>query len=598
MIKTIEIENIKGIGSGQEAKIFALDIIPNKPSLIVAPNGFGKSSFSTAFNSLNKNRIKLDKDDFHKQDEQNKPIIRLKFQKPDKTVIDLLADENSNTISDYFDYFVINNQVKAKGVGQNFAGRTNVSASLNIEPIILIENIPHQIDIKYSYNTFKTNFEKIGKILPNLNSIFSCLGLFVELQKTENLTILDRTKNKGEVIRVDCFKQRVNQQTQNISKQDIITYIRNNELNYLIETYYLNQLQIIVKKFDLNFQLDKEIESFLVALQLIELYHSDKQHFKDFCKRKEYESDKENYKKLFKDFNSTWLDFRPKEKENSLILEFPKAHLISNGQRDVLCFMALLEKAKKKLTRQNSILIIDEVFDYLDDANLVAVQYYTTQFINEYKSKYIYLLILTHLDPLYFKGYVFGRKHKLKLYYLSKKQPIINEHLTKILKERNNPASAVKTDIEKYLLHFHTTKINKRQDFQSLNLKETWGELDNFDNYIFEEARKYCNDEQDFDPLAVCCAVRKKIEQNIYNLIIEAEHKHIFLNEKISGTNEKLEFAEEKGITVNETYYFLGIIYNEALHWKDDRDKNSNTAPAMYKLENLTIKQLIKTVFQ
>lgn len=41
MLKIIEIENIKGIGH----KRFALDIWPNKPSLLVAPNGFGKSSF-------------------------------------------------------------------------------------------------------------------------------------------------------------------------------------------------------------------------------------------------------------------------------------------------------------------------------------------------------------------------------------------------------------------------------------------------------------------------------------------------------------------------------------------------------------------------
>mgnify|MGYP002621517456 CR=1 FL=1 len=42
MLKIIEIENTKGI----RHKRFAQDIWPNKPSLLVAPNGFGKSSFS------------------------------------------------------------------------------------------------------------------------------------------------------------------------------------------------------------------------------------------------------------------------------------------------------------------------------------------------------------------------------------------------------------------------------------------------------------------------------------------------------------------------------------------------------------------------
>jgi hypothetical protein len=306
------------------------------------------------------------------------------------------------------------------------------------------------------------------------------------------------------------------------------------------------------------------------------------------------------YVKLFKDLNSSWITFRPKESRNSLILDFPKPHLISNGQRDVLSFMANLEKAKHKLKKQNCILVIDEVFDYLDDANLVAVQYYTTQFIEEFKTqnRKLYPLILTHLDPVYFKGYVFGRKHKLKTYYLLKSDASVNQHLIKILKERNNRTSIVKIDIEKYLLHYHTDQIGRRDDFRNLGLKETWGEGDNFNNYINEEVAKYISDEDKFDPFAVCCGVRKRIEKNIYDKIDNTEHKRIFLEEKSSGTNDKLEYAESIGIPVNETYYFLGIIYNESLHWKNDRDTNSNISPAMGKLRNMTIKKLIKSVFE
>src|SRR5690606_9186585 len=123
-------------------------------------------------------------------------------------------------------------------------------------------------------------------------------------------------------------------------------------------------------------------ESYLVAIQLIKIYNSDRVIFKRYCERKEYEVDRQHYVSLFADLNSTWLEFKPKETQGSLILEFPKAHLISNGQRDVLSFMALLEKARKKFKKEKCILIVDEVFDYLDDANLVAVQYYTTQLID------------------------------------------------------------------------------------------------------------------------------------------------------------------------------------------------------------------------
>lgn len=300
---------------------------------------------------------------------------------------------------------------------------------------------------------------------------------------------------------------------------------------------------------------------------------------------------------MFSDFNTTWIEFIPRERDNSLVLEFPKAHLISNGERDVLCFIALLQRAKKKLKKENNILIIDEVFDYLDDANLIAVQYYITQFIEDYNknNKRIYPLILTHIDSIYFRGHVFGKKHKIQVCYLDKSEAVVSPSLIKILKERNNGNSIVKPDIEKYLLHYHTEQINRRADFERLELKPTWGEHNNFDNYIYEEARKYYEGEPKFDPLAVCCSVRKRIEKNVYDLILDANSRNTFLNEKSSGTNEKLDFAEDIGVQVKETYYYLGIIYNNTLHWKEDRD---NISPVMAKLNNKIIKKLIKTIFE
>ena len=50
-------------------------MIPNKPSVIVAPNGSGKSSFAFAFQWLNRLRMKLNKDDAYMGDENNKPSM-------------------------------------------------------------------------------------------------------------------------------------------------------------------------------------------------------------------------------------------------------------------------------------------------------------------------------------------------------------------------------------------------------------------------------------------------------------------------------------------------------------------------------------------
>lgn len=52
-----------------------------------------------------------------------------------------------------------------------------------------------------------------------------------------------------------------------------------------------------------------------------------------------------------------------------------------------MCFIALLKKAEMKLNKYNNILIIDEVFDYLDDGNLIAVQFYVSQLIEKFKKE-------------------------------------------------------------------------------------------------------------------------------------------------------------------------------------------------------------------
>ena len=249
----------------------------------------------------------------------------------------------------------------------------------------------------------------------------------------------------------------------------------------------------------------------------------------------------------------------------------------------------MLFRAREKLTKHSNILIIDEVFDYLDDANLVAVQYYITKFIDEMKQegKNIYPLILTHLDPSNFEIFAFKG---LKIYYLNKQQAQTSIHFEKLLRARKE--DSIEEEVSKYLLHYHTEKINKRDDFRSLGLKETWGEGNNFKNYINEEVEKYLKDE-DYDPFAVCCAVRVKIEENVYNRLNKEEDKVLFLG--THKTREKLDFAESKGVSSPEIYYLLGIIYNEGMHWKNNYD---NVTPIVTTLTNLTIKQMIKEVFE
>lgn len=55
-IKQIEISNVRGI---DHLVVDLGDMYPNKPNIMVAPNGSGKSSFATAFSWLNRQTPKV-----------------------------------------------------------------------------------------------------------------------------------------------------------------------------------------------------------------------------------------------------------------------------------------------------------------------------------------------------------------------------------------------------------------------------------------------------------------------------------------------------------------------------------------------------------
>ena len=572
-IQSITIENIKGIKN----QTFNLDIISNKPSVLVAPNGFGKSSLAIAFNSLNNNRINLDKDYYHEDNYSFKPKISLSFVK-NRNLTTLEADNSKNDIFKEFSCFVINSQLYARGIGSRFGTAT---ATMNIEDIVLVDKIPEKAFLNYTYNTFKNLFGDISKILPNINYLLSNKKLIISL--FEKKDFFDKAISKRTQNAINIFINKINTLPTNKTKDEILTHTENN-LSELRNITCLKCIADIIKNYGTN-----EVSCYLSAIQFIWLYNNNKNSFKKVYEYYCYQVKKEKIEGILSTFNSTWKNIKAKEERNQLVVKFPPAKDISNGQRDVLSFISMLFKAREKLTKSSNILIIDEVFDYLDDANLVAVQYYITKFIDEMKKegKNIYPLILTHLDPSNFEIFAFKG---LKIYYLNKQQAQKSIHFEKLLRARKE--DSIEEEVSKYLLHYHTEKINKRDDFRSLGLKETWGEGNNFKNYINEEVEKYLKDE-DYDPFAVCCAVRVKIEENVYNRLNKEEDKVLFLG--THETRKKLNFAESKGVPSPEIYYLLGIIYNKGMHWEEDKD---NVTPIVNALTNLAIKQMIKEVFK
>lgn len=374
MINVIEIEHIKGI----QLKRFELDIQPNKPSLLVAPNGFGKSSFATAFNSMNSRRIVLAEENYHKENGALAPRISIEYTKPDGTRVSLEATTEANTINSELDYFVINNLTKPKGIGNQY-GRA--SATLEIRDVVLVDRIPNNTSFGNQYRVAQQRFGQNARVLPNPDAALNNLKLIEKL--SFNYQALERANGQRVQNRINAIIDEINQQG---GTAEVLTdWITHNRLNDLKQVEHLNTIGELVHEIDLGY--NSETKSYLVAIQLIWLYNNNPNNFKEACKYSNYKLDKQRFQNTLSNFNCTWKGISASQTGGQLVVKFPKAMHISNGQRDILTFIAMLFRARQHLKKEANILIIDEVFDYLDDANLTAAQYYITTFIKDFKDE-------------------------------------------------------------------------------------------------------------------------------------------------------------------------------------------------------------------
>jgi len=146
--------------------------------------------------------------------------------------------------------------------------------------------------------------------------------------------------------------------------------------------------------------------------------------FKKACKYVQYLDDKKRFTQEIEDFNPVKNRFNivPKEKKEQLVVEWPKAHELSNGQRDILFFYAKLLEFERRKASKPQILIIDEIFDYLDDVNILLFQYKISNLVDSYRKakRLIFPILVTHLDPNFFHHFCFN-EDRINVCYLKKR---------------------------------------------------------------------------------------------------------------------------------------------------------------------------------
>ena len=449
----------------------------------------------------------------------------------------------------------------------------------------MIKTIPQKINFDYSLSRNKRDFGINGKLLTDISDIYNNHDLMIQISEKVNFgefgLVRFRTPFDAIIARINSIdsKKTTRSIKDEINSENIIN-INNQE--------FINLCDKIKQKRTF----DNSVDVFLAAWQLIHVrnnmgvnYRKALEYATFLKKRAEIDSTLEKLNPV-----SDRFEIKSTIKNRSLIIEWPKADMISNGQRDILTFISRLMECHYKESKA-CILVIDEFFDYLDDANLVAFQYYVSTLIDNYRKnkRIIFPILLTHIDPNYLKHFCFNDK-RLNVCYLKGCKGRISDKMSRLIETRED--SLIKNEVDTYFLHYHPDldRVDITDKFIRLSLNKDWGKPKVFKKKVDRELRRYVFEPDEvYDPLAVCVSIRIRIEENVYNHISKDVDKEKFL--ATHGTTEKLNYAQDLGILIPETYYLLGIIYNHPLHLVGDNDISK---PLSMKLENLTIKSMIK----
>lgn len=578
IIKSIQIKNVRGI----QDKTIHLDMIPNKPSILVAPNGSGKSSFAFAFQWLNRQRMKLDEADAYGNDINNKPELVITTDEDGKQTY--MANENTNTINRKFGIFVINKGLKASAPGiRNGAlmGRPKIV----VQDIELLSNRPEDgnlqdDDFEATYNITDAPqgmYPSIASLLANSN--------FMSLCDYDNLKLTNRPARK-----INDQIELIKTYTGTIQLRHAKVVADNKET--------LEQIEQVKKACDIIRHFcpeDSDARILLKAIKIVTLAYRHSEEFKKRIEYANYKINEESTRKLFDAIKKTWKDIKPHREHNKLILRIGDAQRISNGERDILILLGMLQKAKNSFTKQENILVIDEVFDYLDDANLIAAQHYVNLFIKELKEngKNIYPIILSHINPSYFRTFAF---RDMKVYYLNPLQyPNASDNMMKLVRKREEleRSDKVKADlISKYMFHYHTDYTRAMDDVIGMD-NPNWNHIPTFKSYCLRQTEEYLN-ERRFDSLAVCVALREMIERICYSKLTTDEQKAYFLDEA-HGTEAKIDYVESLGFVLPETFSLLGLMYNDPLH-SNNKNKIDLRQTLYSRLDNKMICGMIEEI--
>lgn len=227
-ITEICIKNVKGFGDPIQNIKLDNGIKSGKVNLLVAPNGWGKSSLTAAFESLKRERLDVSREHKYKQDETLDSELILTIDAKKYT-----ANKTKNDLKNILIPNVIHCDTYPVAKTKNLGKYSVTNGYIGVKPIEVCK-IPKHSKLEYKVSVERITFGKNNKLLKNLESKFSnpnFINLFNDdiIQKCEKLNGKKAQAVFSKIIDYINLKNGTEEQLRRTIENDVFGEINNNE---------------------------------------------------------------------------------------------------------------------------------------------------------------------------------------------------------------------------------------------------------------------------------------------------------------------------------------------------------------------------------
>ena len=552
-ITGITCKHVKGI----EHLAVNCDFYPNKPNFLVAPNGSGKSSLAAAFASLNSRHLNLADADRYNGEDWDDSSLSVRFDNGEV----LNANFDVNEIAGKMDVQVVRSGLYANMTNRRVGPRVLSQTKMSVQQIILYDKVPTNARLHYSVMEERRKYASfVGEKMSNLTEAFNNHEFLSELLGCD--AAFNSTTGPRYCAIINSFFK------------DVIYTKENNgaphEAKATPAIASVKPLAAIKDILDHWFPKNGDVLNYLDAIQINRFIDGKRGEVKEACAYLRYCKVKHDINKMLPLLDRTRYKVKAHVKDRQLVVDFPDWGEASNGEIDALQLCVALFRARVKLgEKEHSLLLIDEVFDYLDDANLLVAQHFLLELMKQFRDsgKSLYVIILTHLDPSLFKSFRFKNFHSS--YISTTRDSAEKGGLYKLLVDRTRcqkDLPGIYEAVSSHYLHFSDCESVSEDVLAYVSRQGVDKELRKpapFRNMMETKLDNYFSGKP-FAPSEVCCGLRITVERLCYEALA-TEDRLGFLEIK-KGTEHRLQYAEEHGVEVPETFHLLGSIYNSCMH--------------------------------